>query len=538
METRKIYPISKVDHEDTKIELSCRNIKPIFLYFNEKYGYEALEEFIYDTKMNLDFLEDSHNWVSFDYYCRLLAKLVEYTGDPNVPFIVGTYAAKKQCYGAIENIVKRLASPQSIYKIVVEITPRYSKIGEIGISDLKKNSCIITVRYFDKYKQDKNNCLNFQGIFASFPTLWGLPLAGIEHTLCAVNKGNTCIYKISWNNRPKYLFELYGIISGIFILCILKFIIWKTANLFVLSMIPLVGYLIGIIKNYKTDIRYFKEINEKETKNLLESMETIEKMNIDLQNKIEQRTEELKDSNKKLHEAMEEIKQSQNKLLQSEKMASVGRLAAGMAHEFNNPMGAVRNYIQDILEDTPAEDPRWERLKKAEKATGRCKNIVNDLLSFARESKDIKMVDINNIIETAILNANEDITNQNIKILKFLAPDLPEIKIDEMQMRQVIMNILMNACDAIKKEGRIIIKTLSSPENIFIEISDTGEGIPEDIKNKIFDPFFTTKSPGKGIGLGLAISYNIIKRLNGDIHVESSENKGTTFKIILPLNTK
>ena len=531
MDERKIYPISKIDPNDTKIELNCRTVKSTLLYFEEKYGRKKLEEFIYDTKMNLDYLEDRNNWISYDYFCRLLAKLVEYTNDPKAPFIAGTYSTKnqKELYGSLGRFYSRLNSPSTTYKLIVEFASRCTKINEFRISNLKKNSCTISLRFSGNYKQDKNNCLNVQGLLASFPTMWGLPLAKVRETRCAAEGGDSCIYEISWRNRPSRLYGLLGLLIGLVFVYVVNTFLATSINILALIMIPLVGYLIGRIKDYRVTIKEIADINEKESKDLMESIETIEKLNIELQDKVEKRTGELR-------KALNELKKSQDQLIHSEKMASVGRLAAGMAHELNNPVGAVRNYIQDMLEDIPADSPLWERLMRVEKATGRCKRIVSDLLAFARENKESKMVDINGIIEKTLEGAQEEISNPKITISKELEPDLPEVKADPLQIQQVFMNLIMNASDAIKGEGQVIVRTSKTPRNIIVEISDTGEGIPEEIQDKIFDPFFTTKAPGKGTGLGLAISYNIIKRFNGDIRVKSQKGTGATFTIILPLN--
>ncbi len=529
MDERKIYPISKVDPNDTKIELNCRTVKPILLYFKEKYGHKKLDEFIYATKMNLEYLENIDNWVSYDYFRRLLAKLVEYTGDPRAPFVAGTYSTKKECYGGLERFYSSLGSPSTTYKLVTEFDLRVTKVGKFTISDLKRNTCTIVLRFLDNYKQDKNNCLNIQGLLSSAPAVWNLPLAKVKELQCAAEGADSCVYEISWQNKPSHLYGLSGLLTGLVLVYAVNTFMPATIDALKLIIIPLVGYLAGRIKDYKVTLKDSMDFNRKESKDLMESVETIEKLNMELQAKVEERTEELKN-------ALDELKKSQGQLIQSEKMASVGRLAAGMAHELNNPVGAVRNYIQDVLEDISQDSPLRERLMRVEKATDRCKRLVSDLLTFSRESKELKLVDINDVVENALSNAKEEISNAKISVSKELDPQLPKIKVDPLQIQQVFMNIIMNASDAVKGEGRISIKTYQTPDSIFVEISDTGTGIPEEIQDKIFDPFFTTKAPDKGKGLGLAISYNIIKRFDGDIKVKSEKGKGTTFILILPLN--
>ncbi|MFH1878284.1 MAG: ATP-binding protein [Candidatus Omnitrophota bacterium] len=528
------YPISRISAEDTRIELNCRPVKAVMLYFEERYGRAELEKFILGMNMNMDYLEDRNNWISFDWYCRLLGKLVEYTGDAKAPFDAGTYAAKRECYGTLEKFYLRLLSPGSTYRALVENSHRCAKIARWEITDLKSNSCVITIKYSGEYRQDKNNCLNLRGILASVPTEWGLPPAKVKHNVCAVQGAEACVYQVSWRNRPFHLGGLLGFLAGALILLAADIFYGISIGYFMLFLVPVVGYFAGRTLDYKAALRQSQELTEERNKGLEESIRTIEKLNIGLQEKVMQRTEELNESNMKLQKTMEDLKTSQKQLIQSEKMASVGRLAAGMAHELNNPVGAVRNYLQDVLEDTPQDDPRWERMKKAENATGRCKRIVSDLLTFSRESTDLSLTDINEIIENTVSVARKENGNPDIVISAELEPGIPKIECDGMQLQQVFMNIIMNAMDAIKGKGSIFIKSYKTGERILVEISDTGEGIPDDIQDKIFDPFFTTKSPGKGMGLGLAISYNIIKRFNGEINIRSKEGEGAVFTVSLP----
>lgn len=517
-------PAVDINPNDTKIELNCRTVKPILIYFEERYGRKALKEFIDKTGLNLEYFEDNSNWISYDYWRRLLKALVEYTGDPNTPFVAGTYTAKKSSYGSLETYFSRLGTPATAYRLMAEFGARYNKIVKTEVTKLKKNSCTITLRYFDSYKQDKNNCLYVQGTFASFPTFWNLPPAKIKHIQCAAAGADSCVYELSWTNKNSYVCGLSGLLAG----ALLIFFFGKEWGVFIWMGVLIIGYLAGRIKDYRNSLKNSIKVNERESKDLIDSIETIEKMNIELQDKVERRTRELKD-------ALEELRKSQHQLIQSEKMATVGRLAAGMAHELNNPVGAIRNYVQDVLEDITPQNSLWPRLKSAEKATGRCKRIVNDLLSFSRESKQTEEVDINHTIKKVITNAKEDILKPGIKIVKELEPDLPKVRADSVQLRQVFMNIIMNAADAIKDKGQITVKTGIVPGGISVEVSDTGMGIPRELRSKIFDPFVTTKAPGKGVGLGLAISYNIIKRFDGEINVTAGRNNGATFTITLPV---
>lgn len=249
----------------------------------------------------------------------------------------------------------------------------------------------------------------------------------------------------------------------------------------------------------------------------------------------------------KLENAYEQLKQAQSQLIQSAKMASVGQLAAGVAHEINNPLSGVLNNIQMIKENIgERKDPNLKEIKgtldEVEESALRCKKAVQDLLDFSHiTGLPFKLVSLNKVIESAITLIGGKAQFDNIIIQKQLQLDLPLIPGDYQYLQQAVFNIVFNAKEAIeeksKKEGGlIIINTQYQREKnaILLSISDNGIGIPKGNLDRIFEPFFTTKPVGKGTGLGLSITYNIIEKHNGSIEVESQVNKGTTFKITLP----
>ena len=227
---------------------------------------------------------------------------------------------------------------------------------------------------------------------------------------------------------------------------------------------------------------------------------------------------------------------TQKQIVQSEKLASLGRLASGIAHEINNPLTGILTYSSMLKEDL--KDSRFEEdLGIIIDETMRCRKIVREVLDFARETKlEKQVVDINQVILSTISILEKHFTFQNINIIKELFPYIPEIAIDVSQLKSVINNLVVNAADAMPEGGDLIITTDYIPENNTVEIkfTDSGTGISEENLGRIFDPFFTTKEPGKGTGLGLAVIYGIIEGHNGKISVESTPGKGTTFTIRLP----
>ncbi len=241
------------------------------------------------------------------------------------------------------------------------------------------------------------------------------------------------------------------------------------------------------------------------------------------------------------------FKQMTEQLIYSEKMASLGQLAAGVAHEINTPLGVILGYAQMLKEDLQDNHEVQEELSLIEKQAKACKRIVSDLLSFSRSSKgQIKTeFSLNECVKQTVALVKHIFENEGIILVLDLDPQLPDIKGNPDQMAQVILNLLNNAHDAIEKQGKVYIWTGYNPQEdeVFLRVGDTGKGIPEDIRGKIFDPFFTTKPVGKGTGLGLSVSYGIIRDHGGRINVYSpptdKELLGlgiqTIFEVILPV---
>jgi len=240
----------------------------------------------------------------------------------------------------------------------------------------------------------------------------------------------------------------------------------------------------------------------------------------------------LKDRDDRLRKAFMQI-------TRTERLAALGQMAAGVAHEINNPLGGILLYSNLILEDLPGDDPSRENLEKIADQTDRCKKIVQNLLDFARApSGEMALLNINDLIIATLNLVKDQSMFHGIVIETMLGEGLPEVKGDKVRLEQAFLNLIINAADAMDGKGRLSIKAiLSGTGHVKIFISDTGEGIDKGYIPHIFEPFFTTKDPGRGTGLGLSITYGIIRSHNGFIDVESDKGKGTTFIISLPIGT-
>ncbi len=257
---------------------------------------------------------------------------------------------------------------------------------------------------------------------------------------------------------------------------------------------------------------------------------------------------------KELEQNNDILQSTQAQLVQQEKLASIGQLAAGVSHELNNPLGGILGYAQFIMTKSKhskgIENLSPQELKNIdtyigyiEKEALRCKTIIANLLKFSRASTaEITPLDINEILEETIVLTQHQLDIYNIELNKKLAPALPKINGNEHWLQQVFANLIINAQQAMAEGGTLTIETCLSNSNInnelFVKIifTDTGDGITKENLEKLFDPFFTTKPPGEGTGLGLSVSYGIIQDLGGELTAETKEGKGATFTVKLPVN--
>ncbi len=233
----------------------------------------------------------------------------------------------------------------------------------------------------------------------------------------------------------------------------------------------------------------------------------------------------------------ETLKKVNLQIVQSEKMASLGKLAAGVAHEINNPLTGILMYANITMDALDMDDPHRKELQYIIEDAERCAEIVNNLLTYSRQTHSIKKpLPINSIVEESLALIRDQQLFMNIKLAKLLSKEEMYIKADKNQMAQVIINLVMNAVDAMDKKGFLALSTYRNEKagKICLEIADTGCGIPKDNIPKIFDPFFTTKGQGKGTGLGLSTVYGIVKENRGTIAVKKTGPEGTTFLLELP----
>ncbi len=231
-----------------------------------------------------------------------------------------------------------------------------------------------------------------------------------------------------------------------------------------------------------------------------------------------------------------ELRETQQALLQSEKLAAMGRLTSQIAHELNNPIYGIMNTLELLKTEIPPESKRRRILDLSLSETQRLSEMLRNMLSFSKpEEEKRKPVKMNELIEGILLVMDKQMRESNIKVETDFDIEIPEVMASTNQMRQVMLNILKNAKEAMPKGGTLTVRTSREGNKVLIHIQDTGMGIPEEIRNRIFEAFFTTKQKVKGVGLGLSVCYGIIRDHGVELGVDSEEGKGTTFTISLPV---
>jgi len=243
-----------------------------------------------------------------------------------------------------------------------------------------------------------------------------------------------------------------------------------------------------------------------------------------------------------LRERDDKLKEfTRSKIMESERLALIGQLSANVAHELNNPLQGIVTYSHLLLEELPQDDPARDSLEKIVIQADRSRDIIRGLLDFSRQRKpDKTLCDVTSVLKDCVSLLEKQALFHNVQITTYLDEKLPLTVIDPSQIERVFINMIVNAADAMDGNGKLDLATRFDPVDncIEVEFTDTGHGIATENLEKIFDPFFTTKDTGHGVGLGLAISFGIIKEHNGTISVESEVGKGTTFIVRLPVTTE
>ncbi|MGM0569007.1 MAG: ATP-binding protein [Elusimicrobiota bacterium] len=292
---------------------------------------------------------------------------------------------------------------------------------------------------------------------------------------------------------------------------------------------------------FPSNIRYKEKIKEGFIKNIETELKAKNKKNIPVSLSISA----MADSRKELlafvavAKDLRELKNLKSKLIQSEKMRAIDRLTVGIAHEINNPVGSILAGVQLVMEELSPESPYYEDMKLIENSAIRCRDIVRRLLEFSKKGKgEMGKTDLNRAVKKVMGLINREVEFKDINIQISLEENLPPVMASGPGMQQVLLNLLLNARDAINGRGEIRVETSKREEKgglyAVLSVSDTGSGISKEIRKKLFEPYFTTKGGERGTGLGLPVVKSILERYEAKIDVESSQGKGSEFRVVFP----
>jgi len=239
---------------------------------------------------------------------------------------------------------------------------------------------------------------------------------------------------------------------------------------------------------------------------------------------------------KRAEQSRRELFAAQHQVWHAERLAAIGRLASGLAHEINNPINGIRNCIYAIRNDPDDREQTAEYLQMMDDGAAHASSVIDKLLGYSRKRRaGLEPMDLNNAVESVLRLVSFDIERKNLDLESRLDPDLPSIVADRQLIQEVVMNLLINAVDAVDERGRIEVSTSVRDKEVVLTVSDRGHGIAPDDLDRIFDPFFTTKKTGEGTGLGLSICLEIVQAQGGRIDVESRFGEGSVFTITFPL---
>lgn len=454
------------------------------------------------------------------------------------------------------------------------------------IDELVQNNLVLHVGLVNNltYEYEVSSIPELEGTRTAPANLWANK--GFNKYFSNLNSNDVLVktYKINDNTviavfqQNKALPTLINILKTGNLWLALLFVIFGLLSSFVLAKQvtqPIENLVIGVWEFSKGNMGYRTNIKTDDEIGILAKAfnymaEKLDELYTSMDKKVQERTKELSNKNNELNSAYEELKDAQSLLVHNEKMRSLGELVAGVAHELNNPINFIygnmvhlKEYTNNLVEiiskyeslKGEGEEEKYKEINAYKEEVDyeflqedisdliqsctdgaeRSKQIILQLKDFSRlDQSEIKSINLNESIDSTLNILNSKYKNK-VNIVREYG-DIPMFDCFAGQMNQVFMNILDNAAQAVEGTGDVIIRTKTADNNMIIEFEDTGDGMEEDVMEKIFDPFFTTKEVGAGSGMGLSITYKIIKSHNGTINVESELGKGTKFTVKIPLN--
>ena len=568
-------------------EISCRTTNAIIRYVKERLGSSA--SLLQGLPYSESFFTDTNNWISHELLRELHQKLHQLFEEPDILYHVGQSTNRLSSLGIINFLVRLFATPQMVFNQSAKLNGYFNRIIDIRVLETTSSSADVEFTYRSPRYHHKDNCDYGKGLLTAIPDTWGIGHVRIREEQCVVpiDRAGTVDGK---TYRVGPAGEVYEVVSGEAESGGPDASVARTEAV---DDVP--GRPIGRLDADGTyglhgtrygapSCRYrvtwprwrtppariwhtlFRQprILRETTAQLEEDHSLIQEKYDELQRvnetlgaanqKLKTLNAELEASNRSLHETQRELEEYQGKLecrveertcelretqeqlIQSAKMASIGRLVAAIAHEVNNPLAIIQTSLMILGREIGDSDPGHAHIHTVNKEIERISQLLRQLLDYSRPAKAESFpVELNKVAEDTIRMLYNTLRVHRIRVEKRMTGDSTLIKASPNQIKQVLLNLATNAIDAIGDGGRIIVETRQSNQTVEFIITDTGPGINEKDLPYIFDPFFTTKREKGGVGLGLSVSFNIVQNFKGTISARNSEGGGASFFLSFPL---
>jgi signal transduction histidine kinase len=533
-------------------ELSVRATSALLLYFEHEYGLPRLEELWRREKisLSLQYLKTPSNYISLGFLEELCDLLVRESGDPKFTRTAGLFTARPEAIGFAYHMLKAFGSPRMCYEQMITLSSTYNRVGEFSIERLEEREFTFTYLSHER-ELSRNICELRMGQFSSFPMIWRLAPAHIEELQCQVNGAACCRYHMTWQNPIRSWRYIVGLALG----AASGLVASKLGTAALpdsVVLLSLVGGLLGAWLDARNELRRKDEYLLAQNKGLADSArdlqrryEEVYKSNIQLEQRVRERTKEISEAKDKLEEANQKLEVALAKQRELDKLKT--QFFDNVSHELRTPLTLILLSLESLLRNNRSDVPATLRhhLETIDRSAARLLRLINDLLDLAKiEAGKTRLryesIDLISFLKSVLLPFHVLAEQKRIRLSLEGAEGTP-ILADAEKIDVVFQNLISNALKFTSDGGEVTVRVSEDSSCIFVEIADTGVGIsPKDL-GMIFDRFAQADSTGirrfGGTGIGLSLVKETVEIHGGNISVTSTPGKGSSFRIALPKGT-
>ncbi len=515
-------------------DISCVTVQGALSYFIDSFGMEKLSALLEELDLTYEFVSDRENWLPWSDYTKLVEAITNYGGSPDEAMEeISRRSLDKKLIGNVWYLLfSNFISFKTTLANAVKYRQLYNRTADWEVIELTDNKFVVNIKWRDGKVTTRCACLHRRSVISKAPLLWGEEPATVREIQCQLDGHDSCIDEYRWSNKSRRVTTY--VLASVTFFALLYFDTLTADKAYFSFSLMIIAILLGLLIDGKRKVKIHGDNNQNHLEQLCSSMD-----------KLEEKYDELHSVNAELNKAYDE-------LYESRKLQPLGVLAGSIAHDYNNILTGIMGYLQFLKISVEAGEDKEKILHDIEdlnQAAEQARNLTNRLLVFSKHGAPI--VQVLSIDELLKENVRFALTGSNIECRFDIDKDIWRVDVDKYQFGQVITNIAINAVQAMPQGGHLYVSAcnqqisgfdkdvrfpIQSGPYVVIRLVDEGVGISKEHLGKIFDPYFTTKKSGSG--LGLASSYNIIKKHRGYIRVESTLGKGSEFLIYVPKSDK